>query len=307
MTLLEELKRFFKGDIRLNENMSRHTTLRIGGPAEIYAVPEDVLSLKYLLLYLHERDIPVTSLGGGSNILVSDHGIGGAVVSSLSLKRIEVIEKDNDGVRLFVESGSSLQSLLNISKEEGLTGLEGLVGIPGSLGGAIKGNAGSFGTEIGDVVESIALMDLKGNISIIKKEDIGFEYRRSNIPEGFILSAIIRLKRGDPEEVGKRMNSFLNERKDRQPINSLSAGSVFKNPEGAKAGGLIEEAGCKGMRKGDIEVSMKHANFFINRGNGKASDFLSLMKEVKEKVFSRFGIELEPEIRIIGRFDNVEG
>lgn len=298
--ILKELKGYFKGDLRLNEDMSSHTTLRIGGLADIYAIPDDVLSLKNILIYLSDKDIPVTPLGGGSNILVSDSGIDGVVISSLSLKRIEVIE-DSDVVRLFVESGTSLQSLLNISKEEGLSGLEGLAGIPGTLGGAVKGNAGSFGMEIGDVIESIALMDLRGNISIINREEIGFRYRGSEIPEGIVLSAIIRLKRDDPQEVAKRINSFHEEKREKQPLTLRSAGCVFKNPEGLKAGRLIDEAGCKGMGRGDIVVSTQHANFFINRGKGKASDFLSLMDEVKKKVFSYCGIELEPEIRIIGR------
>ncbi|MFN3395299.1 MAG: UDP-N-acetylmuramate dehydrogenase [Thermodesulfovibrionales bacterium] len=298
--ILKELKGYFKGDLRLNEDMSSHTTLRIGGLADIYAIPDDVLSLKNILIYLSDKDIPVTPLGGGSNILVSDSGIDGVVISSLSLKRIEVIE-DSDVVRLFVESGTSLQSLLNISKEEGLSGLEGLAGIPGTLGGAVKGNAGSFGMEIGDVIESIALMDLRGNISIINREEVGFRYRGSEIPEGIVLSAIIRLKRDDPREVAKRINSFHEEKREKQPLTLRSAGCVFKNPEGLKAGRLIDEAGCKGMGRGDIVVSTQHANFFINRGKGKASDFLSLMDEVKKKVFSYCGIELEPEIRIIGR------
>lgn len=298
--ILRELKGYFKGDLRLNEDMSSHTTLRIGGLADIYAIPDDVLSLKNILIYLSNKEIPVIPFGGGSNILVSDTGIYGAVISSLSLKRIEVIgDGDSDSVRLFVESGTSLQALLNFSKKEGLSGLEGLAGIPGTLGGAVKGNAGSFGIEIGDVIESIALMDLRGNISIINREGIGFRYRGSDIPEGFVLSAIIRLKRDDPQEVAKRINYFHDKKREKQPLTLRSAGCVFKNPEGLKAGRLIDEAGCKGMRIGDIEVSSRHANFFINRGNGKASDFLSLIEEVKKKVINYCGIELEPEIRII--------
>lgn len=299
---IEEISPYFKGYLCLNEEMSSHTTLRIGGPADLYAVPEDVLSLKYLLLYLFDKGIPITPLGGGSNVLVSDRGIRGAVISSLSLKRAEVIESDRDSARLFVEAGTSLQRLLEISKREGLSGIEGLAGIPGSLGGAIKGNAGSFGFEIGDCLESIAVMDLKGNISIIKRDALGFGYRRSEVPEGLILSAIIRLRKDVPDNVSERISSFLEEKRKRQPLTSWSAGCVFKNPEGAKAGSLIDEAGCKGMRRGDIEVSERHANFFLNRGKGTASDFLSLMEDVKLNVFRYFGIELEPEIRIIGEW-----
>ncbi len=300
-SLVEEIGRYFKGDLIVKEDMSLHTTLRIGGPADIFAIPKDVLSLKYLLMYLSEKGIPVTIIGGGSNILISDHGIDGVVISSQSLTRVEIIERADTFSRLFVESGTPLQSLLNISKQEGLSGLEGLVGIPGSLGGAVKGNAGSFGIEIGDVIESIAVMDLKGNISIIEKEEAKFGYRSSGIPEGFVLSVIIRLKRDDPQEVSKRMSIHLEEKRERQPISLWSAGCVFKNPEGVSAGRLIDEAGCKGMRRGDIEVNEKHANFFINKGRGNASDFIALMDEVKARVFTSFGIELEPEIRILGK------
>ncbi len=300
-SLVEEIGRYVKCDIIAREEMSLHTTLRIGGPADIFAVPKDVLSLKYLLMYLSEKGIPVTIIGGGSNILISDHGIDGVVISSQSLTRVEIIERADTFSRLFVESGTPLQSLLNMSKQEGLSGLEGLVGIPGSLGGAVKGNAGSFGIEIGDVIESIAVMDLKGNISIIEKEEAKFGYRSSGIPEGFVLSVIIRLKRDDPQEVSKRMSIHLEEKRERQPISLWSAGCVFKNPEGVSAGRLIDEAGCKGMRRGDIEVNEKHANFFINKGKGNASDFIALMDEVKARVFTSFGIELEPEIRILGK------
>ncbi len=299
INIFEELRPYFKGKLFIKEDMSAHTTLRIGGPADIYAVPDDVLSLKNLLLYLFGRGIPVIPLGGGSNIIVSDRGIEGVVISSMALKRIEVIENTDGGARLFVESGCPLQSLLNISRVQGFTGLEGLAGIPGTVGGAIKGNAGSFGMEIGNVVESVAIMDLRGNISIIKREEIDFGYRSSGIPEGFILSAIITLKRDDPDEVNKRINLFLNEKREKQPLTSWSAGCVFKNPEGVKAGKLIDEAGCKGMRRGDIEVSKRHANFFINIGKGKASDFLLLMDEVRKRVYHYSGIELEPEIKII--------
>lgn len=300
-SLVEEIGRYVKCDIIAREEMSLHTTLRIGGPADIFAVPKDVLSLKYLLMYLSEKGIPVTIIGGGSNILISDHGIDGVVISSQSLTRVEIIERADTFSRLFIESGTPLQSLLNMSKQEGLSGLEGLVGIPGSLGGAVKGNAGSFGMEISDVIESIAVMDLKGNISIIKKEEAKFGYRSSGIPEGFVLSVIIRLKRDDPQEVSKRMSIHLEEKRERQPISLWSAGCVFKNPEGVSAGRLIDEAGCKGMRRGDIEVNEKHANFFINKGKGNASDFIALMDEVKARVFTSFGIELEPEIRILGK------
>jgi len=296
----------FKGRAAFDEPMKGHTTLRIGGPADIYAVPDDVISLRGLLLTLNDRGIAVTPVGGGSNLLVADEGIEGAVVSVSRLNRIEVIKDDDSGVRLFVEAGVPLQGLINLSKTRGYKGIEGLAGIPGTIGGAIKGNAGAFGFELSDVIEQVVLIDNRGRISLTGREDLNFGYRLSGIPDGtVILSANISLQKETPEDVARRIDAFLQERLRRQPIAEYSAGCVFKNPDEAPAGRLIDEAGCKGMRRGDIEVSSKHANFFINRGNGKASDFLGLMDDVAERVLRLFGIKLEPEIMIVGRHNRL--
>ncbi|GAB4407887.1 MAG: UDP-N-acetylmuramate dehydrogenase [Thermodesulfovibrionales bacterium] len=295
----------FKGKVAFDEPMKKHTTLRIGGPADIYAVPDDVISMRSLLLTLKDSGIPVIPIGGGSNLLVTDEGIEGAVLSVVSFNRIEMIKDDDDGVRLFVEAGVPLQRLINLSKDRGYKGIEGLAGIPGTIGGAIKGNAGSFGFELSDVIESVALIDIGGRIFQAKGDDLNFGYRSSGIPDGaVILSANIRLEKDSPEDVDRRINAFLQDKRKKQPLSEHSAGCVFKNPDEGPAGRLIDEACCKGMRRGDIEVSSLHANFFINRGDGKASDFLGLMEDVKERVFRLFGIELEPEIRIVGRYVN---
>lgn len=295
-------KDVFAGDVFADELMKNHTTLRIGGPADIYVVPKNLFSLKNLLLALKDEDVSAMALGGGSNLLISDKGIDGTVISTVFLSYVEVIEENADEVRLFVEAGTPLQKLLNLAKVHGYKGIEGLAGIPGCLGGALRGNAGSFGFEIGNVVESVTLIRGDGEIFIIERDALGFGYRSSAIPEGtIILSANMRLKKDDATEVARRAHDFLQEKLRKQPILQLSAGCVFKNPPGAHAGRLVDEAGCKGMRRGDVEVSGLHANFFVNRGNGTASDFLGLMGDVKERVMKSFGVELEPEIRIVGR------
>ncbi len=292
----------FGGNLIVNEPMKNHTTLRIGGFADIYAAPKDQRSLKSLLLALKEEDLAAMPLGGGSNLLISDEGIEGAVISTALLDSIQVVEEDADSTRLFAEAGTPLGRLINLARDKGYKGVEGLTGIPGSIGGAIQGNAGSFGSEIGDVVESVTAMDGSGKTFSINREEIGFGYRSSGISAGVIvLSAYMRLQKDDIEDVKKRTGDFHREKMNSQPIAQSSAGCVFKNPRGSHAGMLIDRSGCKGMRKGDIEVSGLHANFFVNKGNGRACDFLALMDDVREKVMKSFGITLEPEIKIVGR------
>jgi len=297
----------FAGDVFANEAMKDHTTLRIGGPADIYVMPKNMLSLKNLLITLKDESIPVMPVGGGSNLLVSDEGIQGAVISMVILNHIETIEESGDEMRFFVEAGAPLQKLVNLARANGYSGIEGLAGIPGFIGGALRGNTGSFGQEIGDIVESVTVIDITGKVFSIDRHDLGFGYRRSAIPEGMIvLSANVRLKKNDPREVAQRTAAFLQEKLRKQPISQSSAGCVFKNPPGSHAGRLIDEAGCKGMRRGNVEVSGLHANFFVNKGNGKAADFLGLMEEVKERVSKAFGVRLEPEIKIVGRFGSAD-
>jgi UDP-N-acetylmuramate dehydrogenase len=293
----------FVGDVFANEPMRDHTTLRIGGPADIYVMTKNIVSLKNLIIALHDEGVPATPVGGGSNLLVSDDGIAGAVISTTLLNHIEMIEESANEVRLFVEAGTPLQKLVNLARAHGYRGIEGLTGIPGCMGGALLGNAGSYGHEVGDVVESVTVLDARGKVYSIDRDAIGFAYRQSAIPsEVVILSGNVRLEKDDPREVAKRTADFLEEKLRSQPVSQSSAGCVFKNPPGARAGRLIDEAGCKGMRRGDVEVSSLHANFFINRGNGKAADFLGLMAEVKEMVMKAFGVELEAEIKVVGRF-----
>jgi UDP-N-acetylmuramate dehydrogenase len=290
------------GDLFVNEPMKGHTTLRIGGPADLYVIPRNLVSMRGLMVTLKDEHIPLMPLGVGSNVVISDEGVEGAVIATVSFHHIELIEDYGDEVRLFTEAGTPLQKLVNFCKGRGYKGVEGLAGIPGSVGGAITGNSGSFGYEIGQVVESVTVIGREGKIVSSEGKSISFAYRSSGIPEGaIVLSAIMRLRKDDPHDVTKRIEGFLKEKMNTQPISQWSAGCVFKNPPQAHAGKLMDGAGCKGMARGDIEVSTLHANFFVNKGSGKASDFLALMDDVREKVLKSFAIELEPEIRIVGR------
>jgi UDP-N-acetylmuramate dehydrogenase len=284
-------------DIRFNEPMSVHTSLRIGGPADVAIFP-DISSVSELIKILKAEKIPYIVVGGGTNILVKESGIDGAVIFTLKMNNITL---NTERSTLNAEAGCSLPKVINVEIEHGLAGMEGLAGIPGSIGGAIAGNAGSFGYEIKDVVKSVNLLMPDGNIKELSVNDINFLYRNADIPAGsIILSAVLSLKKDEPFGIKKRVMEFINKKKSRQPVSKPSAGCVFKNVEGASAGRLIDEAGCKGMKIGGIEVSRVHANFFINTGSGTADDFLKLMDIVSKKVKDKFGIILEPEIRIIG-------
>ena len=292
----------FEGKVSFMEPMSNHTSLRIGGPADVFVMPQNLLSLKNMHAHLKRSQIPFFPLGGGTNILVRDGGIDGVVISFRSFKKIEVLSDDNTYVDVFVEVGTPLQSLVNFSRENGYAGLEGLAGIPGSVGGAICGNAGAFGYEMKDVLTSVVIMDAKGVIERFKAEEIDFGYRSSSIlPDELLLSAEIKLKKDTKEEVSAKTENFLRMKREKQPLWEPSAGSVFKNPPGLFAGKLIDEAGFKGMRIGDVEVSSIHANFFVNKGRATASDFIRLMEKVAHKVKERFGVMLELEIKIVGR------
>ncbi|MBI5051106.1 MAG: UDP-N-acetylmuramate dehydrogenase [Nitrospirae bacterium] len=304
----KEIKEIFEtglfiGRIKFDEPMSAHTSLKIGGPVEIMIFPEDVVSLKNVLVVAKMQKIPVFVLGAGTNLLVRDKGLEGIAISLKAFKKIEVIQDDTEkNVSLFAEAGVLLKSLINFTKERGYSGMEALSGIPGMLGGAVYMNAGSFGTEIMDMLSSIAVISMDGMITMLNREEIKFSYRSSNLPDDLIiLSANVALRKDTPDNVSRRAREFLKKKVLTQPLKERSAGCVFKNPAQDSAGRLIDAAGCKGMRLGDAEVSMLHANYFINRGRASSKDFIELMEAVKIKVKEYSGITLEPEIKIIGR------
>jgi len=299
---LETFKGVYDGDVGFDIPMSEHTGLSIGGPADVFVIPGDPLSIRNLMVVLKDKGVPFFSLGGGTNILVRDGGVEGVVVSLGNFRRIEVLSEGNTYAELFVEAGVPLQKLVNFCKDRGYSGVEGLTGIPGTVGGAICGNAGSYGCEIKDTVASVVIMDAGGRLDRLRAENLAFGYRRSGISGAhLVVSANMKFRRDDKAAVAARTEKFFLEKKASQPIAGKSAGCVFKNPEGLAAGRLIDEAGCKGMKAGGIEVSELHANFFINASGGTASEYLELMDRVSAIVQKKFGIVLEPEIRIVGR------
>jgi len=293
------------GEVRFDEPMSGHTSLRIGGPVDVLITPHDTDALADIARAAFRSGVPLMPLGGGTNLLVRDEGIEGAVVSASYFRELRVADDKGEKVRLSVGAGLNLQKLVGYSRTNGLSGLEGLAGIPGSIGGAVAGNSGAYGQEIKDVVISVTIMDAEGKLKSVRRDEMGFGYRSSALARGdMVVGVEMELRKDSPEAVGERVADFHGKKKAAQPLGERSAGCVFKNPsgEGAQtAGKLIEESGCKGMRIGGIEVSRKHANFFIQKGGGTSGDFLSLMESVAGRVRDAFGVELEPEIRVVGR------
>lgn len=277
--------------------LAPYTTWRIGGPAEILAFPRDPQEVKNAILWAQNEKVKVTVLGGGSNVLVKDGGIRGLVLYlARGLKGIRIAEDT-----LSAGAGNSWASVIKKALAAGWGGLEFGAGIPGTLGGAIRGNAGAFGTAIGDLVESLSTIDLAGREGTLFRKNLRFQYRSSNLTKDtIILEAKLKLKPDNPSAIEERCRKFFAERKKRQPLGSPSAGSVFKNPPGHAAGKLIEEAGLKGKSVGGAVVSGKHANFIINKGGAKAEEVLALINLIQDKIYRQFSLVLEPEIVILG-------
>jgi UDP-N-acetylmuramate dehydrogenase len=294
-----------RGEVRLNEPLSSHTSFRIGGPADALVAPADREDLITLLAEIREQGIPSVVLGGGTNLLVRDGGFRGVVISLKQMSAINVAREyhslGGSFVLVHAEAGAALGQLLIISVERGLTGLEFATGIPGTVGGAICMNAGTSQGEISDVVDTVTLLAPSGELVLRHRDEMGFGYRTANVPPGHIvLDAKVILRHGDAGKIKAQVKKLMEQRKARQPWGLPNAGSVFKNPMGESAGKLIEEAGLKGRTAGGAKVSDKHANFIVNTGNAKAVDVLSLMDAIREKVLEMHRIRLEPEIKIIG-------
>lgn len=294
-----------RGEVRLNEPMSGHTSFRIGGPADALVLPEDRDDLIALLAEVREQGIPYVVLGGGTNLLVRDRGYRGVVISLKKLCSIEVLREyrslGGSFAVLQVDAGAALARLLNFAVERGLTGLEFATGIPGTVGGALCMNAGTAQGEFGDIIDMVTMLEPAGSLVQRRRDEMGFGYRTANVPPGHVLvDAKVILRYGDVEKIRTQVKKLMDQRKSRQPWGLPNAGSVFKNPLDEAAGKLIEAAGCKGLTVGGAQVSDKHANFIVNTGTAKAADVLALMETVREKVLELRRIRLEPEIKIIG-------
>jgi len=294
------LKAALAGEVRAGEPMARHTTFRIGGPAELYCVLETLHDLTSALPILEEEEVPWTVVGKGSDFLVADEGYQGAVlVLGREFKRHSV----EDGT-LRAGAASVLAHLVQDAFNTGLSGLEWAVGIPGTLGGALAMNAGTREGWIGQVVDTVTIFVPGEGLTLVHGRDVAWDYRRSGLAgRGIILEAALKVVQGEPHRIRAQMERSLKDRKATQPIGLPSAGSVFVNPAGHSAGRLIEEAGLKGARQGGAMVSPVHANFIVNEGGATARDVVGLMRTVKDAVRERTGVELQPEIRFLGHFE----
>ena len=286
-------------DILKEEPMRRHTTFAIGGPADLFIQPKTRRELAGALSVLRERGIPFLLLGNGSNMLVADAGIRGAVVCTTELDEVRIGE---DGYTLTAEAGALLGRVARRAQRAGLTGAEFAGGIPGSVGGAVFMNAGAYDGQMAGVVEQTEYLDEAGETHTLTGEEHGFAYRGSVFrahPDWTVVRSTLRLQPGDPAAILDKMNDFAQRRRDKQPLNFPSAGSTFKRPEGYFAGRLIEDAGLKGVSVGAAQVSEKHAGFLINRGGATCDDMLRLIELVQQRVREQFGVQLECEVRII--------
>ena len=291
---LTEEKRIFK-----EEPMAKHTTFRVGGPAEYYLMP-DRKELPEVIRCCGEYQIPYLVIGNGSNLLVSDKGIRGAVIEigkNISAIRVE------EG-RIYAEAGALLSKSAHTALEHGLTCMEFAAGIPGCMGGAVVMNAGAYGGEMKDIIASVTVLTKQGEEKKLRVEELDLSYRHSCIPqqEYLVLEAELALQPGKQEEIRARMEELKAKRNEKQPLEYPSAGSTFKRPEGYYAGKLIMDAGLRGFQVGGAAVSEKHCGFVINKEQASATDIYRLMQEVQQRVQQQFGVKLEPEVKMVGDF-----
>lgn len=281
-----------------NEPMFRHTTFKIGGNADIFIKISQVEDLKAVISTANRYDVPLFILGRGSNLLVSDGGIQGAVVSLCGMDRIEV----KDGL-ITCGAGATLRNVCLAAQENSLTGLEFAYGIPGSIGGALYMNAGAYGGEMKDTVVSATAIDMMGNEVTLSRDDMRLGYRTSVFKNSELIITAVSLKLaiGKREDIRAAMDDYFNRRREKQPLEYPSAGSTFKRPEGYFAGALIEKNGLKGASIGGACVSEKHAGFIINTGSASCKDVLTLIEKIKDTVRQNDAVELEPEVIFVGR------
>jgi UDP-N-acetylmuramate dehydrogenase len=285
-----------KGAVRFHEPMNRHTSFRIGGPADAYIEPEDEGALCRLMAQARKTKVPVFVMGG-TNLLVRDGGIRGIVVRLTKLDRVE----EHQGGLLYVEGGVGMPRLLKHALQRKLAGLEFAAGIPGTLAGSVVMNAGTRLGEMQDVVERVRMVTPAGAIRELSADEVGFGYRRTRLPRGIVVGAWLRLRWDPKSRIDSVVKDSLLRRKATQPLALPNAGCVFKNPGGDPAGLLIEAAGLKGVQVGDAQVSTLHANFIVNRGRATARDVLSLIRKVGQTVEQTSGVTLQLEVRIVGQ------
>lgn len=287
-------------EILVAEPMKNHTTFRIGGPADALALPKTPEEVAEVVRFCNEHAQPYYVLGNGSNLLVSDEGYRGLVLQLYrNFNDIQV-----NGETITVQSGAMLAAVARTAYQTGLTGLEFASGIPGTIGGAVVMNAGAYGGEMKNVLKEVTVLTKEGEVLVIPAKALELGYRTSVIPKNgwIVLGAVLQLKKGDQEQILARMEELKEQRITKQPLDLPSAGSTFKRPEGYFAGKLIMDAGLRGFTVGGAQVSEKHCGFVVNRGNATAADVWKLICEVKRRVKEMTGVELEPEVKLLGDF-----
>jgi UDP-N-acetylmuramate dehydrogenase len=287
-------------NIQFDRAMSEYTTFRIGGKADAICFVQGLGELQQVFSYLNKEKIPYLLVGKGSNLLVRDGGFKGAVI--IMRGQLATIKQHEKNDRMVLAGGGlTLRDLVRFCSQRGLGGLEFLSGIPGTVGGAVTMNAGAFGRAMGDVVQQVDLVTPEGEFTSRNRSDLTFSYRESSIQEGsLVVRASLQCSQETSEIVSGRVAEYLTRRKLAQPLDYPSAGSVFRNPSNDHAGRLIEQAGLKGKKIGGAMISPKHANYIVNTGGAQAEDILRLMEMAKEKVREATGVELEPEIKVVG-------
>ena len=294
---LEEI--LSKDSIKYNEPMKKHTTMKVGGPCDCMVEPSSIEEIQKVLEYVKENNIKYYIIGNGSNLLVKDEGVHALVIKIAS--KFSSVEVNGEHIKAY--SGCSVPKLAQIAKENSLSGLEFACGIPGSVGGGIRMNAGAYGSEMVNVVEKVGFLDENGNLKEIDGKDAHFTYRHSMFvdnPQYVVVYAIYKLVKGNKEEISKIMEENMNSRKQKQPIEYPNFGSVFKRPEGYFVGKLVDDCGLKGYKIGGAQVSTKHSGFMINTGDATCKDVLDLIEYVKEKVYEKFNVKLQEEVVILG-------
>lgn len=298
MNIVEDLKKIAGCEnVCQNEPMSKHTTFRIGGNADVFVTPETTESLAGVIDYVNENNVPYYVIGNGSNLLVKDNGFRGVIIQ-LYKKFSEVKVEGNV---ITAQAGALLSSVAKTAMNNSLAGMECLSGIPGTIGGAVCMNAGAYGGEMKDIVVETKVIN-NGKIEVIDNESSEFGYRNSRIMRENMIAVetVIRLEKGNKEEIQAKMSELMSQRNTKQPVELPSAGSTFKRPEGYFAAKLIDDCGLRGYSVGQAQVSPKHCGFVVNNGGATACDVLTLMDNVAEIVYEKFGVKLEPEVRIIG-------
>lgn len=300
---MKELKKIFKDRIEFEVPMNRYTSYRIGGKCRAMVFPKKIQEISSAVSFCLKNKIFYFTIGKGTNLLVSDRGFDGVVINlTKTFNRFEVVDSvAKNFSRVFSQGGANLPLMIRRLGKEGIGSLEFACGIPGTVGGSIKGNAGSFGMCISERLEKLQVIDFEGEIREIPKKEIFFEYRSCNIPDNYIITgAWFKLQKRDKKIFDKMMAKYQLMRKKAQPCIPFTAGSVFKNPPGYSAGKLIDMAGLKGKWCGEAHVSAKHANFIVSTGKAKAMDVYNLICEIKEKVWEKFRVKLELEIVLVG-------